>query len=169
MSKSTQLTQGMLPKDAQQRRVLGDLTISFDGKHWDLSLTRFSHRDLVFCAPTRRGVYLRIQDSHKAQPSILVGQVTPLHNPPSTAHTPRNVQRSGKPTTCASAHSDSADHRQNKQPALPQAKARDSTRHRISGREPSAQVVTCAPICPGHPMPPCICFCTRCTHRSPLP
>lgn len=82
------------------RRINEFLCVDFNGQRWSLkSLPWARVGDLVLCWPTRRGVFLHVQDVHGLQPSTLASRIEPLrshlHTPPLVG-TPVN---SGKPTT----------------------------------------------------------------------
>ena len=163
------LTGKSLPEYPEQRRVAQDLTVNCLGQHWDLSPARFWPGDLVLCLPTRRGVYLRIQDPHKVQPDILVGRVRPLHSPRRTAHTPDNAPHSGTPTTFASAHSVQAGRQQNRHQSPQQSTVQDNKQRRRQGSAHGGPAGSDSATVPAHPTLPCFCCCKQCIHRPRLP
>lgn len=148
------------------RVVLADCSVTWQGERWFIPHS-YRPGERVLCSPTRRGVFLRIQDPHKARPDILAERIAPLHNPPRSAHTPCTGPRWGTPTTFPQAHADQADHQPGtRQLPLP-AKAPGSKRNHRTDNAHAAPDETASSIGAAYPNPQCIPCRNQCTCKAP--
>lgn len=84
----------------ERRRIDEFLCVHFSGQRWSLKSVPWARvGDLVLCRPTRRGVFLHVQDVNGLQPSTLASRIGPLHSHPHTSPLVGTPVNSGKPTT----------------------------------------------------------------------
>lgn len=154
--------------EREKRLVRGDCTVVWRGEAWFIPRA-YRPGAVVLCAPTRRGVYLRIQDPNKVQPDILAERASPAHSLPHSDHASCTEARWGTPTTSAPASS-TTDARRARMPGSPlPAKGPGNTRRRTSGTAPSGHyaAANATPLAP--PIHWCISRCNLCSCRPLWP
>ena len=157
-----------LLRGREERIVRGDCSVVWRGEAWFIPRT-WRPGERVLCAPTRKGVYLRIQDPNRVRPDILAERVEPLHSPGRNAPGQNTETRWGTPTSPAPASADRDERRAGTRPAPPHATDRENTPRRTSGTAPSGRCAAANAMPPAPPIHGCICRCNLCSCRSLWP